>query len=214
MKTEQTEFWGGNFGQQYTDRNPQSVAALNALYQQNFATTRTAMNEQFLGDLPRDICILEVGCNIGMQLQTLQQAGFNNLYGIELQSYAVEKAKQLSKNINIIQGTGFDIPFKDSYFDLVYTSGVLIHISPDDLPVVMQEMLRCSKQYIWGFEYYSEQVKPVPYRGNEGFLWKADYCGIFLDLSSDVRVVKREKYPYITAAEQGNLDEMYLLQKV
>lgn len=214
METAQTAFWSGNFGQQYTDRNPQSVEELNDLYQKNFSTSRTTMNLKFLGNLPRDIRILEVGCNIGMQLQVLQQAGFNNLYGVELQPYAVEKAKQLSRNINIIQGSGFDLPFKDKYFDLVYTSGVLIHISPDDLPVIMKEMVRCSKHYIWGFEYYSEQVQSIPYRGNEGFLWKADYCRVFLDHFSELRVVNRKKYPYISAGEKENFDEMYLLQKV
>jgi len=56
--------------------------------------------------------------------------GFTNLYGIELQWYAVEKAKEYTKGINIIQGSGFDIPFKDGYFDLVITNGVLIHIAP------------------------------------------------------------------------------------
>lgn len=214
METEQTAFWSGNFGQQYTDRNPQSIEELNELYQKNFATSRTNMNLEFLGDLPKDFRVLEVGCNIGMQLQTLQQTGFHHLYGIELQPYAVEKAKQLSRNINIMQGSGFDLPFKENYFDLVYTSGVLIHISPDDLSAIMKEMVRCSKQYIWGFEYFSEQVQSVPYRGNEGFLWKADYCQIFLDHFPELRVVKRKKYPYASAAEEGNFDEMYLLQKV
>jgi len=56
--------------------------------------------------------------------------GINNLYGIELQQYAIEKAKALTKRINIIHGVADDIPFKDGYFDMVFTSGVLIHIHP------------------------------------------------------------------------------------
>jgi len=38
--------------------------------------------------------------------------GFNNLYGIELQQYAIEKAKALTKRINIIHGVADDIPLK------------------------------------------------------------------------------------------------------
>jgi len=67
--------------------------------------------------------ILEVGCNVGNQLRMLQRMGFNNLYGIELQQYAIEKAKALTKRINIIHGVADDIPFKDGYFDMVFTSG-------------------------------------------------------------------------------------------
>ena len=81
-------------------------------------------------DLPMDIRILEVGCNIGNQLRGFQRMGFTSLYGVELQQYAVEKAKMATRNINIIQGSGFDLPFKDNFFDLVCTNVVLIHISP------------------------------------------------------------------------------------
>ncbi len=51
------------------------------------------MNAAFIGELPREARILEVGCNTGMQLVGLQAMGFTNLYGIELQAYAVEKAR-------------------------------------------------------------------------------------------------------------------------
>ena len=40
--------------------------------------------------------------------------GFTDLYGIELQKYAVEKAKANTEYINIIQDSPFDIPYKDN----------------------------------------------------------------------------------------------------
>lgn len=49
--------------------------------------------------------------------------GFNNLYGIEINNYAIELSKSRTNNINIIQGYAFGIPFKDEYFNLVFTSG-------------------------------------------------------------------------------------------
>lgn len=51
------------------------------------------MNTLFLGDLDRSLRILEVGANVGFQLALLQRMGFCNLYGIELQPYAVERAR-------------------------------------------------------------------------------------------------------------------------
>lgn len=53
--------------------------------------------------------------NIGNQLLCLQNAGFNNLYSIELQPYAVELSKSRAEGINIIQGSAFYIPFKDDF---------------------------------------------------------------------------------------------------
>ena len=171
------------------------------------------MNEEFLSDLSREARILEVGCNTGMQLVGLQAAGFKSLYGIELQSYAVKKAREFVHGINILQGSGFDLPFKDNYFDVVCTNGVLIHIAPADLPRIMAEMIRCSNRYVMGFEYYAPEITAIKYRGNEGFLWKTNFAQVFLDNFPELRLVKQKLYPYITEAERGNQDTMYLLEK-
>jgi pseudaminic acid biosynthesis-associated methylase len=213
MKNEQEKFWSGDFGKEYTDRNTRYNDELDSIYTKWYGTTRSSMNALFLANLPKDARILEVGCNTGMQLANLKTMGFTNLYGVELQDYAVEKAKEYTKGINIIQGSAFDIPFKDKFFDLVFTSGVLIHIEPKNLPVVFSEMNRCTKKFIWGFEYFAEKLTTINYRGNEGFLWKADYGQLFMDQFKGVQLVKKEFYPYITEAEKGNVDYMYLLKK-
>ena len=211
--TEQENFWSGEFGQEYTDRNTRDRAEWDDFYTQNWGLTKSEMNARFATGWSSETRILEVGCNTGMQLRGLQDAGFTNLYGIELQPYAVEKAKQTTKNINIIQGSGFDLPFRDAFFDVVCTNGVLIHIAPDDLPKIMDEMVRCSSRYIWGFEYYSPDLTGIPYRGNQGFLWKADYAGLFQQRHPSLKLVKKELYPYVNASESGNVDYMYLLEK-
>lgn len=213
QQTEQETFWSGEFGQQYTDRNTRDREEWDNFYRQNWGLTKSEMNARFTSDWSPETRILEVGCNTGMQLRGLQDAGFPNLYGIELQPYAVEKAKQNTQNINIIQGSGFELPFRDGFFDVVCTNGVLIHIAPDDLPKIMDEMVRCSRRYIWGFEYYSSELKAIPYRGNEGFLWKADYAALFQQRHPSLRLVKRELFPYVNATESGNVDCMYLLEK-
>lgn len=211
--TQQEDFWSGDFGREYTDRNSRHLTEWNAFYEATWGRTKLAMNAEFLGPLNRDARILEVGCNTGMQLKGLQEAGFQNLYGVELQAYAVERAKEYSQHLNLVQGSGFDLPFKDNFFDMVCTNGVLIHIAPADLPGIMAEMVRCSRRYIWGFEYYAPTTTAVPYRGNEDFLWKADYAQLFLDQFPELRLVKQELYPYVKAAELGNQDVMYLLEK-
>lgn len=211
IKTEQIEFWKGEFGKEYTDRNSHSAEEWDAFYTKVWGKTKIAMNADFLGNLSKDIKILEVGCNTGMQLNGLQRMGFKNIYGIELQSYAADQAKKYTKDINIICGSGFDLPFKDFFFDIVCTNGVLIHISPGDLPKIMGEMYRSSNKYIWGFEYYAEKTTEINYRGNTNYLWKADYAALFMQQFPDLRLVKKEVYPYIENPE--NLDCMYLLEK-
>jgi pseudaminic acid biosynthesis-associated methylase len=212
--TQQEDFWAGDFGREYTDRNSRPLDEWNEFYRSIYGHTKLEMNAEFIGELPREARILEVGCNTGMQLVGLQAMGFANLYGIELQAYAVEKAREFVRGVNILQGSGFDMPFKDSYFDLVCTNGVLIHIAPEDLPRIMGEMVRCSKRYIMGYEYFAPDTTAINYRGNEGFLWKTDFARVFLENYPELRLVKQRLYPYINDAEQGNQDVMFLLEKV
>ena len=211
--TKQIEFWKGNFGKEYTERNNMSLEEWNQYYIDRFGSTKLQLNEAFIGNLSKTIKILEVGCNMGLQLMGLQEQGFNNLYGIELQWDAITKAKGNLTNVNIIQGSGFDLPFKDNYFDLVVTNGVLIHIAPEDLKKFMSEMVRCTSKYIWGFEYYAETTTEIKYRNNSGYLWKSDYCNTFLSYFKHLELVKKEILPYKSEAEKGNNDCMYLLKK-
>jgi pseudaminic acid biosynthesis-associated methylase len=209
-KTEQMDFWQGQFGKEYNTRNSFSQTEWDQFYLKTWGVTKIDMNKKCIGDLPKDIKILEVGANIGMQLAGLQRMGFKNLYGVEIQHDAVELAKQNTTGINIVQGSAFDIPFKDNYFDLVFTSGVLIHIAPKDLPTVMDEMNRCSSKYIWGFEYYADKVTDIEYRGNTGFLWKADYGKMFEERFPKLKTIKKDMYKY---TDSENVDCMYLLSK-
>lgn len=211
IKTKQVDFWKGDFGKEYTDRNTHSAEEWDKFYVNCWGKSKIEMNESFLGHLPKEAKLLEVGCNIGLQLNGLQRMGFTNIYGIELQRYAVEEAKKLTKDINVICGSGFDLPFKDNYFDLVCTNGVLIHISPDDLPKIMAEMYRCSNKYIWGFEYYAPETTEINYRGHTNYLWKADYAQLFMNQFPDLKLVKKEMYPYLD--NPSNVDYMYLLEK-
>lgn len=208
--TKQASKWSGSFGQEYTDRNPQNPQEMEDLYMKNYGFTRSELNQRFLDGMDRAIRILEVGSNIGNQLLCLQKMGFTSLYGIELQSYAVEQAKSRTKGINLIQGEASDIPFKDGFFDMVFTSGVLIHISPSNLPCVLNEIHRCTRDYIFGFEYFSDVTREIPYRGNSDLLWKADFAGIYLELFNDLGLQKEERIKYL---QNENVDTMFLLKK-
>ena len=202
--------WAGMFGREYTDRNAASYDDFEKLYQDNFGISRTNLNQKFLNLIPSVAKILEVGSNVGNQLLCLQKMGFTNLYGVELQSYAVELSKKRTEQINLIEGSVFDVPFKNSYFDLVFTSGVLIHISPKNLPEALKEIHRVSKTYIWGFEYWSDSHQEVNYRGKNNLLWKGNFAQMYLNLFKDLERVKEERLKYLTS---DNIDSMFLLKK-
>jgi len=211
--TEQASKWSGDFGREYTDRNAMSIEGMDEMYIKRYGLTRAGMNARFLSDIPRDASILEVGCNIGNQLVTLKNAGFTSLAGLEVAPYALERARSRPEagGIELVEGSALDIPFEDGSFDLVYTSGVLIHISPDDIGRVMSEVCRCSRKYIWGLEYYADEFTEVNYRGHEKLLWKADYASLYLDTCPGTKLLKKERFRYLDNPELE--DAMYLIGK-
>lgn len=210
LQTTQIQIWTGDFGREYTDRNTYTPAGLDELYRQNYGVTRAAINERFLRDIPRTARILEVGCNMGTQLLVLQQMGFQSLYGIEIQSYALDIAQARLAKATLTQASAFAIPYEDRFFDLVFTSGVLIHIAPADLRKALAEIHRCSQTWIWGFEYYAPEVTEIAYRGHLSLLWKADFAREYLQQFNDLELVREERFSYL---DNQNVDTGFLLRR-
>ena len=208
---EQTAHWAGDFGRQYTDRNIFSPDQLDLEYRKRYGISRTQMNDLLLGELDQSSLMLEVGCNVGNQLLLLQEMGFNELYGIEVQSHAIELLRSRSRCLRVAQGTVFQIPCRSTSFDVVFTSGLLIHLSPNDILAAMRELRRCTRKYLWGFEYYSEDYSEVNYRGHQNLLWKADFAKMYLQRFADLELINEMRFKNID--NPANVDSMFLLQK-
>jgi len=209
--THQRKTWEKEFGEGYLERNVYDPQDLNTFYLSRYGSSKDQLNDEFLKDIPRDAKILEIGTNIGNQLFHLQSQGFINLYGIEIQDRAINYAKLRTDNLNIIKGDALDIPFKDGFFDLVFTSGVLIHISPNNINQAISEIYRVSSKFLWGFEYYAPTYTDLEYHGQKNIMWKTDFCKLYQDTFSDLKLIKEEKYKYL---EENHLeDQMFLLQK-
>jgi pseudaminic acid biosynthesis-associated methylase len=210
IPTKQLGEWQGNLGRQYTDRNTLTPEQVDALWMKNYGVSRSVINREFLGTLPKDIRILEVGCNIGNQLQLLRGLGFSNLHGIEIQEYAVELARQRAPGIQFQQGSAFQLPFENNTFDLVFTAGVLIHIAPQDLEIALDQIHRCAKKYIFGSEYFAPSVTEVRWRDQNDVMWKMDYAREYLTHFEDLSLVMERRLPYL---DNENVDSVFLLRK-
>lgn len=174
--TNQSRIWEGEFGKEYTNRNVI-----------DWRTRLTAF--QWMLDGLRIERVLEVGCNRGHNLVALVKilGEGADLVGVEANRYSLEIAKVSSTKVDFLCSHAIDLPFEDEYFDLVFTAGVLIHISPTDLPLALAEIYRVTKRYILAIEYFSEEDTVVHYRGYDDLLWKRDilklYRAQFIDLT-------------------------------
>lgn len=202
--------WASEFGRTYTDRNDLRPLEADKLYYENYGVTRTQLNEEFLSGLPLSTSMLEVGCNLGVQLQLLKKHGYERLNGIDISFYALSLLRSRLYDVNLLRSSAICIPFKTNSFDLVYSSGVLIHINPRELNTVLDEIYRCSKRYVWCFEYYADEETEVEYRDKKGLMWKTDFLRKFTERFNDLSIIKEKKLKYRT---NENIDIMFLLEK-
>ena len=213
MKNEQELFWKGSFGNKYIKRNKfNKIQDFNEFYIKRYGLTRDKINKTFLKNINTNKPILEVGCNIGNQLVALENIGYKNLFGVDINKKSLLEAKKNS-NINFLESSAFDLPFKDSYFNLVFTNNVLIHIKPSNLDKIFNEIYRVSDKFIMGFEYYNKSLINLKYRNNKNRLWKGDYANMFLKKFPNLKIIKEKIYK-CHDEDKDIYDKMFLLKKI
>ena len=175
----QEQFWAGEFGSDYIDRNRS-----DQLLASNLAFFATALRRA--GRLGS--CI-ELGANIGMNLRAMKL-----LYpdiacsGVEINSDAARELASLVGEDNVFEGSIADwTPRQPAELSLI--KGVLIHLNPELLPTAYDRLHAGSSRLILVAEYYNPSPVAVPYRGHDDRLFKRDFAGEMLDRFDDLRLI-------------------------
>lgn len=164
------QLWAGDFGNDYVDRNL-------AAYER-----RGEFWLPLIDELAPDN-VLEIGCNVGGNLQWIaQRVDPSRIVGIDVNAKALRMLEERVPGVRAMHAPARDLPFGDRSIDLVFTMGVLIHQPNETLEKVMSEMVRVSRRYVFCAEYYDAETVEVPYRGHEGALFRRDYGGLFQEL--------------------------------
>lgn len=122
----------------------------------------------------------ELGCNIGLNLLTLKRLNpALELSGYEINEAAANKATELNVG-KIVNGTILD-KINDPSVDLTFTVGVLIHIDPDYLKLVYDNLVHGSNRFVLIAEYYNPSPVTITYRGHSNRLFKRDFAGDLID---------------------------------
>lgn len=188
--TDQLDLWRSEFGSRYAERNNNRITSED---QRRLVRDWGKILKHAITPSPESV--LEVGCSTGRNLVALYNF-IPKLKGIEPNTRCVELANQMLQDIGVEvqEGNAFELPFDDGHFDLVFTSGVLIHIAPDDLPKAADEIMRVSNRYIVCIEYFSHSPEQVIYHGMDGYLFKRDFGRFYL-----------ERYPGLKVLDYGFL---------
>ena len=186
----QLELWRSNFGWQYASRNNNQITPED---QRRLVRDWGRILTHAVTPIPESA--LEVGCSIGRNLLALRNL-IPRIHGIDPNTKVVQSAAEMLADSGVVvqEANAFDLPFDDQSFDLVFTSGTLIHIDPDDLSRATDEIMRVSNHYIVCIEYFSHTPEQIPYHGMEGYLFKRDFGRFYL-----------ERYPGLKVRDYGFL---------
>ncbi|MGR8932926.1 MAG: pseudaminic acid biosynthesis-associated methylase [Gammaproteobacteria bacterium] len=176
--TDQEQFWAGEFGDEYVDRNTGAV----------WVASNTALFAQVLRNTGKIRDILEFGANIGLNLQALKVLlPEARLAAVEINAKAAECLRKLGY-VEVLQASILDFEPQQPV-DLALIKGVLIHINPDCLAQLYDKLYRASRRYICIAEYYNPSPVEIDYRGHSGKLFKRDFAGEMLERYADLRLV-------------------------
>ena len=200
-ETEQEKFLAGEFGTKYIGRNNSE----GLLY------SKVVMWGQMLKSANAVGSAREFGCNIGLNLIALKKLNSSiELSGYEINEEAARQASEL--NVATIHRRSILEEIDEARVDLTFTVGVLIHINPDHLDRVYNNLVRGTSKYVLVAEYYNPTPMTVTYRGHHERLFKRDFAGELIDKYSLKLVDYGFLYERDNFAPQGNLT-WFLLQK-
>lgn len=174
--------WAGGFGDDYVERNRAAGEGRRPFWEERLAALGFGS-------------ALEVGCNVGANLRWLAELlGPEHVAGVDVNERALEVLRQTAPGVDARVAQARALPFADDAFDLVFTTGVLIHQPPEELGQVMDEIVRCSRRYVLCGEYRADTLEEIPYRGQEGALFRQDYGRLY-----------QERFPSLRLVEEGFL---------
>ena len=180
--TEQEDFWEGEFGTEYIDRNVSKFID---------ASNINLFCEIFNNLTSNPESIFEFGANIGNNLKAIKNIcpGCKTI-GAEINPKAVEVLEKTNYCDVVIGDSIFNIEDAKFNAEITMTKGVLIHINPDYLSKVYEKLYRCSKKYILIIEYYNPSPVEVNYRGYTNKLFKRDFAGEIMDKYKNLQLIK------------------------
>jgi len=97
--------------------------------------------ERFSALLPPGGRVLDIGCAGGRDSQWFAEKGFE-VFGIDFSPLMIERARAAITRVSFSTMNILELEFPQNFFDGIWCSCVLIHLSKTDVPKAFEEMRR------------------------------------------------------------------------
>ena len=169
-RNEQEIFWSEQYAEDYIKKNAEFDAILGVQAWEKILASTSGITS-----------LLECGCNIGRNIDSLERvlpSASKSIIEISKPAFEfVSRRQALAQKFN---GSILESSLEGS-FDLVYTMGVLIHINPDELLANLQKAYNYSNKYLLFGEYFNRTPIMLDYQGEKNRLFKRDFGKLVIE---------------------------------
>lgn len=169
MRTVQEQWWAGDFGRSYLSRN----------------RVQWNLRVPFWDDIINWVApqnVLEIGTNAAWNLRAIKSIRSDiDLKGVDVNPDALAEAT--AAGFDVEEMSALDVGSRwPNEFDLVFTSGCLIHVSEIDINAAMSSIVAASRQYVLAVEYKSACMEEIPYRGYTDRMWRRPFGKMYQEM--------------------------------
>ena len=97
--------------------------------------------------------ILDICCNVGRHLNALNKLNYNNIYGFDINSEAIDNIsinfknlKKIKSNFTSLDAKNYFMRTESKFFDIVYTHGATLELIPPTFDLIF-EISRVVKKF-------------------------------------------------------------------
>lgn len=176
------EFWAGKPGNDYLKRNLVNIEERFPFW-------------EYIIDETNARSFLEGGCNAGWNMMAIREVLRKKnipdteyfISGVDLNEDALRLARSQEPPLDVEQMDLRRVATCEEFggagsCELSFTSGVLIHVPPDDLKETMCALRDISSHYVLAIEYDSAEERAIPWRGYDDKLWARPYGQLYQEI--------------------------------
>jgi hypothetical protein len=169
------DLWAGWYGIQYTTK-------FTVDWRERIPLLRWVLDTCALAGHPVR-SVLDVGTNAAWNLRALRDIDPSlQLEGLEINQHVAITGASMEFLVTCGNARHLAAHFRESAFDLVMTSGVLIHLPPEHVEEAMRAIARVARRWVLAIEYPSDVEIAVRKHGDTPRAWARPYCELYEQL--------------------------------
>lgn len=143
-----------NNGITFTGENIEYFIKIRIALMKNKISKKIGIKELY----NKNLRILDYGCGLGITEMYLRKSFPNaEIYGVDVSPKSIVRAEKNVEKLGL-KKVSFQLldseklPFKDEYFDIIYSNGTFHHIDHDKHKGIFRELFRVCRKYLFVFE--------------------------------------------------------------